>query len=313
MAAPAAAAPASPVIEVENLRKAYGPKVAVDDVSFAVDQGEIVGILGPNGAGKTTTVECVAGLRVPDGGVVRVLGLDPRRDGAVLRERVGMQLQESEMPGKITVREALDLYASFYAEPADPAALIADLGLADRRDTQFRRLSGGQKQRLSVALALVGNPQVAILDELTTGLDPQARRETWGVIERIRDRGVTILLVTHFMEEAERLADRVLLIDAGRVVAAGTPTQLAARATAQTVRFMLPEPLPAGLLEQLPGVASVAIDGVDYEVRGAEVAVDVVLAVTGAGLRPQHLRVEQGSLEDAFVSIVGAGRAAEEA
>lgn len=300
---------APPVIEVSGLRKAYGAKVAVDDVSFTVEPGEIVGILGPNGAGKTTTVESVAGLRVPDAGDVRVLGLDPRRDGPALRERLGLQLQESEMPAKITVREALRLYATFYADPADPEELIRDLGLTDRADTQFRRLSGGQKQRLSVALALVGNPEVAILDELTTGLDPQARRETWGLIERIRERGVTILLVTHFMEEAERLADRVLLIDAGRVVAEGTPAQLAARATAQTVRFSTAEPLPDGLLDAIPGVASVSADGTSYEVRGAEVAVDVVLAVTGTGVRPQHLRVEQGSLEEAFVSIVTAGAA----
>ena len=303
----------TPVIEVTHLRKAYGPTIAVDDVTFAVEPGEIVGILGPNGAGKTTTVESVAGLRVPDAGQVRVLGLDPQRDGPALRERLGLQLQESEMPAKITVREALDLYASFYSDPADPAALVADLGLADRVDTQFRRLSGGQKQRLSVALALVGNPEVAILDELTTGLDPQARRETWGVIERIRDRGVTILLVTHFMEEAERLADRVLLIDAGRIVAQGTPAELAAQATQQTVRFHTPVPVPAGLLETLPGVADVVVeasgDGADYEVRGQEVAVDVVLAVTGAGNRPAHLRVEQGSLEEAFVSIVARGAA----
>ncbi len=296
----------TPVIEVSGLRKTYGPKVAVDDVSLTVGAGEIVGILGPNGAGKTTTVESIAGLRVPDAGEIRVLGLDPRHDGEALRERLGLQLQESEMPAKITVREALALYASFYADPADPAELVRDLGLADRVDTQFRRLSGGQKQRLSVALALVGNPEVAILDELTTGLDPQARRETWGVIERIRDRGVTILLVTHFMEEAERLADRVLLIDAGRVVAEGTPARLAARATAQTVRFVLREPLPDGLLERLPGVQSVVVEGADYEIRGAEVAVDVVLAVTGLGLRPLQLRVEQGSLEEAFVSIVSA-------
>lgn len=294
----------APVIEVAGLRKTYGPKVAVEDVSFTVGRGEIVGILGPNGAGKTTTVECVAGLRVPDAGGIRVLGLDPRHDGPVLRERLGLQLQESEMPAKITVREALDLYATFYADPADPAELIRDLGLADRADTQFRRLSGGQKQRLSVALALVGNPEVAILDELTTGLDPQARRETWGVVERVRERGVTILLVTHFMEEAERLADRVLLIDAGRVVAEGTPAELAARTTAQTIRFTSPEPLPAGLIESIPGVAAVTVDGSAYEVRGAEVAVDVVLAATSAGVRPQHLRVEQGSLEEAFVSIV---------
>ena len=308
---------AAPVIEVTHLRKTYGPKVAVDDVSFTVEAGEIVGILGPNGAGKTTTVECVAGLRVPDAGTVRVQGLDPQHDGATLKQRMALQLQESEMPAKITVHEALSLYASFYADPADPAELIRDLGLADRRDTQFRRLSGGQKQRLSVALALVGNPEVAILDELTTGLDPQARRETWGVIERIRDRGVTILLVTHFMEEAERLADRVLLIDAGRVVAQGTPAELAARTTLQTVRFHTDVPVPAGLLEAVPGVVDVRVDavagdGADYEVRGAEVAVDVVLAVTGVGIRPTHLRVEQGSLEEAFVSIVTAAPAAQE-
>lgn len=306
-----------PVIEVAHLRKTYGPKVAVDDISLTVERGEIVGILGPNGAGKTTTVESIAGLRVPDAGDVRVLGLDPFRDGPALRERLGLQLQESEMPAKITVREALDLYASFYAEPADPAGLIRDFGLTDRRDTQFRRLSGGQKQRLSVALALVGNPEVAILDELTTGLDPQARRETWGVIERIRDRGVTILLVTHFMEEAERLADRVLLIDAGRVVAQGTPAELAARTTLQTVRFHTAVPVPDGLLEEVPGVVDVRVDrvagdGADYELRGAEVAVDVVLAVTGAGLRPTHLRVEQGSLEEAFVSIVAGAPAEQE-
>ena len=301
----------APVIEVTHLRKTYGPTVAVDDVSFTVEAGEIVGILGPNGAGKTTTVESVAGLRVPDAGTVSVLGLDPHTDGGALRERLGLQLQESQMPAWITVREALDLYASFYAEPADPRELIDDFGLADRADTQFRRLSGGQKQRLSVALALVGNPEVAILDELTTGLDPRARRDTWGVIERIRDRGVTILLVTHFMEEAERLADRVLLIDRGRIIAEGTPADLAAHATVQTVRFRTPTPLPDGLLAAVPGVTQVASlaggDGVDHEVRGGEVAVDVVLAVTGAGIRPSRLRVEQGSLEEAFVSLVTTG------
>lgn len=293
-----------PVIEVTNLRKTYGPTVAADDVSFTVAAGEIVGILGPNGAGKTTTVESIAGLRVPDSGTVRVLGLDPQRDGAVLKQRVALQLQESEMPAKITAIEAMKLYASFYADPADPDGLLSDLGLADRRDTQFRRLSGGQKQRLSVALALVGNPEVAILDELTTGLDPQARRETWGLVERVRDRGVTILLVTHFMEEAERLADRVLLIDHGRIIAEGTPAELASRTNLQTVRFRTTTPVPPGLIEALPGVASVSAEGGDHEVRGAEVAVDVVLALDAVGIRPEHLRVEQGSLEEAFVTLV---------
>ncbi len=294
----------TPVIQVEHLRKACGTKVAVDDVSLTVDRGEIVGVLGPNGAGKTTTVECIAGLRAPDAGTVRVNGLDPRKDGPVLRERVAPQLQESEMPARIRVIEAMELYASFYADPADPDELLRDLGLVDRRDVQFRRLSGGQKQRLSVALALVGNPEVAILDELTTGLDPQARRETWGLIERVRDRGVTILLVTHFMDEAERLCDRVMLIDAGRVIAEGSPADLAARVNQQTVRFRTTTPVPAGLLEALPGVAAVVVDGGHYEVRGADVAVDVVLALNGVGIRPERLTAEQGSLEEAFVSLV---------
>jgi len=299
----------TPVIQVEHLRKIYGPKVAVDDVSLTVEKGEIVGILGPNGAGKTTTVEMIAGLRVPDAGTVRVQGLDPQRSGAELRQRLALQLQESEMPARITAIEAMRLYASFYETPADPDELLRDLGLEDRRSTQFRRLSGGQKQRLSVALALVGSPEIAILDELTTGLDPQARRETWGLIERVRDRGVTILLVTHFMEEAERLCDRVILIDAGRVIAEGTPVELAARTNLQTVRFSTPTPVPVGLLEGLPGVAAVTQDGDDHEVRGAEVAVDVVLALHGVGIRPEHLRVEQGSLDEAFVSLVTASEA----
>lgn len=245
--------PSTPVIQVENLRKAYGSKVAVEDVSLTVARGEIVGILGPNGAGKTTTVECLAGLRAPDSGRVRVLGMDPQADKARVKEVLGMQLQESELPAKITVREAMELYASFYADPADPAELLADLGLTDRAGAKFDQLSGGQKQRLSVALALVGNPQIAVLDELTTGLDPQARRDTWGLIERIRERGVTVLLVTHFMEEAERLCDRVVLIDSGRVIATGTPAEVAEAASGgQHLRFRASAPVPTEDLEALP-------------------------------------------------------------
>ena len=203
------------VIEVSDLHKEYGPKVAVDNVSFTVQRGEIFGILGPNGAGKTTTVECVVGLRKPDRGRISVLGLDPQRDHGELRELVGVQLQDGQLPDKLRVSEALDLYASFYRRPADAGELIERLGLGDRRDAAFAKLSGGQKQRLSVALALIGTPKVAVLDELTTGLDPAARREVWGLISEIRDTGVTIVLVTHFMEEAERLCDRVAVIDNG--------------------------------------------------------------------------------------------------
>jgi ABC-2 type transport system ATP-binding protein len=217
-----------PVIEVSNLHKRYGETVAVEDVSFTVDSGEIFGILGPNGAGKTTTVECVSGLRGRDGGAVRVLGKDPDRDGAQLRELVGVQLQESQLPEKIQVWEALELYSSFYRAPADWRELLDVLGLSAVRRTRFAALSGGQKQRLSIALALVGDPRVAVLDELTTGLDPAARRDTWALIESVRNRGVTIVLVTHFMEEAERLCDRVAVIDGGRTVAVDTPAALIA-------------------------------------------------------------------------------------
>jgi ABC-2 type transport system ATP-binding protein len=226
------------IIEVSSLHKRYGSKVAVEDVSFSVDQGEIFGIVGPNGAGKTTTVECIEGLRKPDGGSVSVLGLDLQRDGAELPQRLGAQLQQSDLPEKLKVWEALDLYASFYPRPADWSQLLESLGLAEKRNTRFGKLSGGQKQRLSIALALVGNPEVAILDELTTGLDPHARRETWELIEGIRERGVTVLLVTHFMEEAERLCDRIAVVDSGRVVAIDTPAGLVSRVESeQRIRF----------------------------------------------------------------------------
>ncbi|WP_449560145.1 ABC transporter ATP-binding protein [Micromonospora reichwaldensis] len=218
------------VIEVRNLRKQYGDHLAVADVSFSVQEGEIFGLVGPNGAGKTTTVECVEGLRTPDSGTVRVLGLDPRRDRAAVRRKLGSQLQESQLPDRIKVWEALDLYSSFYPHPADWRELMDELGLAAKRNTVFAKLSGGQKQRLSIALALVGNPSVAILDELTTGLDPQARRDTWELVRQVRDRGVTVVLVTHFMDEAERLCDRLAVVAAGRVVTVDTPRNLIAGA-----------------------------------------------------------------------------------
>ena len=244
-----------PVIEVSGLHKEYGTKVAVEDVSFTVEAGEIIGILGPNGAGKTTTVECVTGLRTPDRGQLRVLGRDPRRDHDELGELVGVQLQDSQLPDKIRVSEALDLYASFYLHPAPADELITRLGLADRRDAFFCALSGGQKQRLSVALALIGNPKVAVLDELSTGLDPNARREVWELISAIRSTGVTILLVTHFMEEAERLRDRVAVINRGRVVANGTPSGLASLAgSEQHIRFRPSAPLNEDMLTALPEV-----------------------------------------------------------
>ncbi len=295
------------IIEVSNLRKRYGDKVAVDDVSFTVERGEIFGILGPNGAGKTTTVECVAGLRTPDSGSLSVLGLHPRRDRAQLRERVGVQLQESALPDQLRVWEALDLYSSFYASPASVDGLIDDLGLAEKRNTAFKKLSGGQKQRLSVALALVGNPEIAVLDELTTGLDPQARRDTWSLIEQVRDRGVTIVLVTHFMEEAERLCDRLAVIDAGRVVALDTPAGLVSKvADEQRIRFRPSSPLDDELFTSLPEVTKVRRTGTMIEVTGTG---NVLHAVTSVLARQQivahELRVDQASLDDAFVELTG--------
>ena len=295
------------VIEVQHMRKRYGDTVAVDDVSFTVEEGEIFGILGPNGAGKTTTVECIEGLRTPDSGTISVLGLDPIRDGGELRQRVGAQLQDSELPERLRVGEALELYSSFYRQPADWPALLDTLGLAGKRDTRFGKLSGGQKQRLSIALALVGSPRVAVLDELTTGLDPQARRDTWALIEGIRNQGVTILLVTHFMEEAERLCDRVALIDSGKIVALDSPSGLATGVDAeQRVRFRPSRPLDDSLLTGLPEVTTVTHRGDTVIVTGTG---DVALAVTSVlarnGIVAAQLRVEQASLEDAFVALTG--------
>lgn len=295
------------IIEVVDLVKRYDRKVAVDGVSFTVDEGEIFGILGPNGAGKTTTVECVEGLRTPDGGTIRVDGLDPRRDRAELRTRLGAQLQQSELPDRIRVGEALDLYASFYRDPADWRDLLDRLGLADRAGTEYRKLSGGQKQRVSIALALIGKPKIAVLDELTTGLDPQARRDTWSLVEQIRDSGVTVVLVTHFMEEAERLCDRIALIDEGKLVAVDTPAGLVARVDGeQRVRFRPTAPLDVALLEELPEVSQVEKHGPQLVVTGTG---NLLHAVTSVLARNQivaaDLRIEQAGLDDAFIRLTG--------
>src|SRR4030042_4120052 len=211
------------IVQVEGLRKVYGATVAVDDVSFEVRQGEIFGMVGPNGAGKTTTIECLEGLRKPDQGIVRVLGMDPQRDGQILRERTGTQLQQSNLPERMRVWEALDLYASFYSKAADWKVLLAQLGLEEKRNAPFAKLSGGQKQRLFIALALLPDPELIFLDELTTGLDPQARHAIWDLVRGVRTRGKTVLMTTHFMEEAERLCDRVAILDHGRIGALDTP------------------------------------------------------------------------------------------
>jgi len=300
----------SPVIEVRSLRKTYGDTVAVDDISFTVAEGEIFGILGPNGAGKTTTVECIEGLRKPDGGEISVLGLDPLQDRAKLTQVLGAQLQESQLPAKLRVAEALDLYSSFYRAPADWRRLLDLLGLADKAGTPFRKLSGGQKQRLSIALALAGGPRIAVLDELTTGLDPQARRDTWALIEGVRERGVTVVLVSHFMEEAERLCDRVALIDKGRVVELDTPAALAERvAVEQRIQFRPSGPVDDALLTDLPEVSSIIHRDDVVVITGTGNVLNAVVSVLARNqIVAQQLRVDQANLEDAFLELTASNK-----
>jgi ABC-2 type transport system ATP-binding protein len=248
------------IVQVEKLRKTSGATVAVDEVSFEVNEGEIFGMVGPNGAGKTTTIECLEGLRKPDAGSVRVLGVDPQRDGQTLRLRTGMQLQQSNLPDRMKVWEALDLYSSFYPKAADWNVLLSQLGLEEKRNTVFAKLSGGQKQRLFVALALLPDPQLVFLDELTTGLDPQARHAIWDLVRDVRAKGKTVLLTTHYMEEAERLCDRVAILDHGRIVALDTPAALIRSLGAiERVVFSLDEPLSSAFENKLSAVARIEI------------------------------------------------------
>jgi ABC-2 type transport system ATP-binding protein len=296
------------IIEVSGLRKAYGGRPVVDGVSFTVDEGEIFGILGPNGAGKTTTVECIEGLRVPDAGTVRVAGLDPVADHKQLTGLLGAQLQESELQEKLTVREALELYSAFYPRPADWRSLVERLGLTDKLTTRFGKLSGGQKQRLFIALALIGNPRVVVLDELTTGLDPRARRDTWKLIEDVRASGVTVLLVTHFMEEAQHLCDRVAVINAGKVAALDTPAGLIGRAAHSTVISFTPSrPLDDGDLAELPALASVERKDGRLIITGTDETVNAVTSLLARHrITAQQLRVSDATLDDAFLDLTAA-------
>ncbi|MFE0389156.1 ATP-binding cassette domain-containing protein [Streptomyces bungoensis] len=295
------------VIEVSDVRKSYGGRPVVDGVSFAVEEGEIFGILGPNGAGKTTTVECVEGLRVPDSGRVRVGGLDPVADHAEVARLLGAQLQQSELQPKLTVREALELYAAFYPRPADWRSLAGRVGLTPHLGTRFARLSGGQRQRLFIALALVGSPRVVVLDELTTGLDPRARRDTWQLIEDVRASGVTVLLVTHFMEEAQRLCDRIAVIDRGRVAALDTPSGLIRRSAGATVIGFTPSaPLDDHDLAALPALASIERKGGRITLSGTDETVNAVLTLLARHRITAHqLRVVDATLDDAFLDLTG--------
>lgn len=299
---------AGAAIQVHGLTKRYGDTIAVDHVSLDVETGEIFGVLGRNGAGKTTLVECIAGLREPDAGEMRVLGLDPRRHRARLRQVLGVQLQGAKLPEKLRVSEAVRLYRSFYERGVDPDGLIEQVGLTDKRETAFEDLSGGQQQRLSIALALVGQPRVAILDELTTGLDPEARREMWSRIEAIRAEGVTIVLVTHYMDEAQRLCDRVAIIDRGRVAAMDAPTRLIAQLDgSQRLRVRTDRPFDRQALLALPAVAMVEMrDGAVIIGGRGSLAVEVSSALAEQEVEVVEMSLEQASLEDAFLAITGA-------
>ncbi len=306
-AGPATTLDGMAVIEVHELHKRYGETIALDGVSFDVQAGEVFGLLGPNGAGKTTAVEIMEGLRTPDSGTVRVLGLDPERSGSQLRERVGVQLQQAQLQEKIRVGEALELYADFYRNPRPVGELLDEWGLAAKRNTAFKKLSGGQQQRVFLALALVGRPELVFFDEITTGLDPAARRQTWDLVRRVRDSGVTVVLVSHLMDEVEELCDRVAILDRGRLVALDTPTGLiTSSGSEQRMRFRPVGVIPAGLIEDVPGVTAVTRSGSQVIVTGSgEFATGVTAALGRAQVLVADLRLEQRTLDDAFVALTG--------
>lgn len=295
-----------PAVSVSGLTKRYGPKVAVDDLSLQVEQGEIFGLLGPNGSGKTTTVECVQGLRRADAGSIDVFGYDAVRDSTHVRRLVGSQLQDSALPERLRVGEALQLFSTFKRGGTPWEQLLDDWGLAAQRDTAFGDLSGGQRQRLFVALALVSDPRLVVLDEMTTGLDPAARRVAWELVEAIRDRGTTVLLVTHFMDEAERLCDRVAVLVGGHLVAEGTPAQLvAAHQREQVVRFSIAPDADLDFVPGVPGVTHVRREpGGRVVVTGSgPLLARVGHALVAHGLEPEDLRADRGSLEEAYLAL----------
>jgi ABC-2 type transport system ATP-binding protein len=297
-----------PVIRVSAIRKTYGRTVAVDDVSFEVEAGEIFGLIGPNGAGKTTTMECVEGLRAPDRGTISVLGLDPARSRHALQQRIGVQLQEAQLQKRIKVWEAVDLWASLYRAPVDGDRLIEQLGLSDKRQAWFMTLSGGQKQRLFIALALINDPELVFLDELTTGLDPQARRAIWDLVRGIRQRGMTVLLTTHLMEEAERLCDRVAIIDHGRIVDVGAPPQLVRRhCPERTVMVDTDDATAAGRFGAIPHVQSVTQEGVRFTIRGLgdDLVTQVIQCLAEHRMPVIDFRTEVPTLEDVFLRLTG--------
>src|SRR5271163_2683106 len=298
-----------PVIQVSGIRKTYGSTVAVDEVSFEVNDGEIFGLIGPNGAGKTTTMECIEGLRTPDRGTISVLGLDPFRQVYELQERIGVQLQQAQLQKRIKVWEAVDLWASLYQKKAiDGENLLKQLGLADKRGAWFMNLSGGQKQRLFIALALINDPEVVFLDELTTGLDPQSRRTIWDLVRGIRERGKTVFLTTHLMEEAERLCDRVAIIEHGRIIDIDTPERLVSRhCPERSVVLVTDDANAEARFRTIPRVESVSCKDSRYTIRGQgeDLVTEVIHCLSENRIRVTDFRTIVPNLEDVFLKLTG--------
>jgi ABC-2 type transport system ATP-binding protein len=297
-----------PVIQVSRLRKTYGRTVAIDEVSFEVNDGEIFGLIGPNGAGKTTTMECIEGVRKPDRGAISVLGLDPVRHAYKLQERIGVQLQQAQLQKRIKVWEAVDLWASLYRKKSgDALHLLDQLGLTDKRDAWFMNLSGGQKQRLFIALALINDPEVVFLDELTTGLDPQSRRAIWDLVRGIRDRGKTVFLTTHLMEAAERLCDRVAIIEHGRIIDIDRPERLVDRhCPERTVVLTTDDPMAEERFRSIPGVEAVIAAGMRFTIRGrGDLVTEVIRCLSENRIRVTDFRTILPNLEDVFLKLTG--------
>jgi ABC-2 type transport system ATP-binding protein len=298
-----------PVVRVSNFRKTYGRVVAVDEISFDVRDGEIFGLIGPNGAGKTTTMECVEGLRKPDRGAISVLGLDPFRDAYQLQDRIGVQLQQAQLQKRIKVREAVHFWAALYRrQSVEGDRLLEQLGLTDKREAWFMTLSGGQKQRLFIVLALINDPEVVFLDELTTGLDPQARRAIWDLVRGIRERGKTVFLTTHLMEEAERLCDRVAIIEHGRLIEIDTPDGLVRRhCPERTVVLTTDDPGAEARFRAIPRVAAVARQESRYTIRGSgeDFVTSVIQCLSEARIAVADFRTIHPTLEDVFLKLTG--------
>jgi ABC-2 type transport system ATP-binding protein len=297
-----------PVIQVSNIRKTYGSTVAVSDISFEVNEGEVFGLIGPNGAGKTTTMECVEGVRRPDGGNISILGLDPFRDVYQVQNRIGVQLQQAQLQKRIKVWEAVDLWASLYPKSVDANRLLEQLGLADKRNAWFMTLSGGQKQRLFIALALINDPEVVFLDELTTGLDPQSRRAIWDLVRGIRDRGKTVFMTTHLMEEAERLCDRVAIIEHGKIIDIGSPEELVGRhCPTRMVILATNNELADERLRTIPQVETVTRQGAQFTVQGLgdDFVSEVIQCLSENRIRVTDFRTVLPNLEDVFLKLTG--------